>query len=213
MNRYFYSNTTDGFVQSSVEQITGELVLNSRFGADAPQIEAWKRQIEILQPLLGKTDGRVFFEYSIPRMGRRVDVILVIRNVVFVIEFKVGEKEFHSYAVDQVCDYALDLKNFHETSREPVLAPVLVCTEAPTPAIKSPAFSSDDRLLNPIMSSTVTLYEVINNVLAFAAGDIIDSDVWETGRCAPTPTTVEAATKLPAWTGGVAAALRGRGGR
>jgi Uncharacterized conserved protein (DUF2075) len=197
MSRYFYSDTIPRFVQSSIEQITGELVLNSRFGADAPQIEAWKRQIEILQPLLCTTTGRVFFEYSIPRMGRRVDVILVIRNVVFVIEFKVGEREFHSYAVDQVCDYALDLKNFHETSREPVLAPVLVCTEAPAPAIKSPAFSSDDRLLNPIMSSAATLKEVIQDVLQFAAaGRIIDSDLWETGRYAPTPTIIEAATKL-----------------
>ena len=63
-------------------------------------------------------------------MGQRIDVVFLIGAVIFVLEFKVGEKEFTSYAKDQVWDYALDLKNFHETSHEHFIAPILIATEA-----------------------------------------------------------------------------------
>jgi hypothetical protein len=42
--------------------------------------------------------------------------------VLFVLEFKIGERQFASHAINQAYDYALDLKNFHETSRDLFIA-------------------------------------------------------------------------------------------
>ena len=67
-------------------------------------------------------------------MGRRIDAVLLVGPVVFVIEFKVGESVFERAAVDQVWDYALDLKNFHEASHSVSIVPILIATEATTSA-------------------------------------------------------------------------------
>jgi hypothetical protein len=55
-------------------------------------------------------------------MGRRNDVVLLIASALFVLEFKIGERQFASHAINQAYDYALDLKNFHETSRDLFIA-------------------------------------------------------------------------------------------
>src|SRR5437868_4380351 len=105
MERYFYSNSINGFLNQSSNEILGTLARNSDFADEQTQKNAWLQQIECLRPCLPGRKGRIFFEYSIPRMGRRVDVILVIANVVFVLEFKVGERNFLPTAIDQVWDY------------------------------------------------------------------------------------------------------------
>src|SRR5690242_1970630 len=129
-------------------------------------------------------------------MGRRIDVVIIIRNVIFVVEFKVGEKDFYQTAVDQVWDYALDLKNFHEMSHVHLVAPVLVCTESKRPFSFISEMPHNDNLLFPIKASEANLEEVIKNVLAFADGENINQDTWATGRYAPTPTIIEAAMSL-----------------
>ena len=129
-------------------------------------------------------------------MGQRIDVVLLIGPVIFVLEFKVGDKEFQSYAIDQVWDYALDLKNFHETSYEQFIAPVLIVTKAQCDSSCIAATPKNDRLLLPIKSNTLLIREVINNVLNFADGKNIDSEYWERGRYCPTPTIIEAALAL-----------------
>ena len=162
-----------------------------------PWIEgAWNEEIRTLKEVLANYQGRIFFEYSIPRMGRRIDVVLIIKNVIFVVEFKVGEKDFYQSAVDQVWDYALDLKNFHEMSHVHLVAPVLVCTESKRPFSFISEMPHNDNLLFPIKASEANLEEVIKNVLAFADGENINQDTWATGRYAPTPTIIEAAMSL-----------------
>src|SRR5690349_6580432 len=121
---FYYSNSISGFISNSVEEIVGALSLNNQFALDLTQLEAWRKQIEYLKSALAGHDGRVYFEYSIPRMGRRIDNVVLMGDVIFVLEFKVGEQEFLPYQLEQVWDYALDLKNFHETSQSSVVAPV-----------------------------------------------------------------------------------------
>ena len=108
----------------------------------------------------------VYFEFSIPRMGRRIDVVLIIKNVIFILEFKVGEEEYLLSAVDQVYDYSLDLKNFHETSHKHLIAPILIATEAKDVKFEITKTSHDDNLLIPIKTNPKLLREVINNVLS-----------------------------------------------
>src|SRR5574339_479276 len=132
MKREYYSDKISDFHQRSNEEILGKLAQGNDFALEQTQRDAWLEEIRILKNVLQTYQGSVYFEYSIPRMGKRIDVVLIIGSVIFVLEFKVGEKEFPLYAIDQVWDYALDLKNFHETSHEHHIAPVLIATKAKT---------------------------------------------------------------------------------
>ena len=92
MNRAYYSDTIKAFLSTSPDDILGKLSAKSEFGAEQEQIGAWSEEIRILKDLLSKYEGSIYFEFSIPRMGRRIDVVLIIQSVVFVLEFKVGAK-------------------------------------------------------------------------------------------------------------------------
>ncbi|MFS8087398.1 MAG: DNA/RNA helicase domain-containing protein [Acidobacteriota bacterium] len=197
MKRDYYSDSIGAFLATSENEILGELVRNSGFAVDQTQRDAWLEQITILKSILSHVEGAIYFEYSIPRMGKRIDVVVLIGPVVFVLEFKVGESTFSTSALDQVCDYALDLKNFHESSDNHFIAPVLVSTaarHAPQPVYVTP---QNDKLFSPIRCTIAVLPQVIDDVLHHAQGDAdIDPDVWESGRYCPTPTIIEAALAL-----------------
>ena len=198
MKREFYSDSIDAFLDKGTDAILGSLAANNDFTLEASQRDAWLEEIRILKSSLApyRDCGKVYFEYSVPRLGKRIDVLAVIGPVIFVLEFKVGERQFTRYATDQVWDYALDLKNFHESSHERPIAPILVATEAqavPPCVIAAP---QNDRLLIPIQSNPSTLSEVIRDVLRFIDGPRIAANQWEGGRYCPTPTIIEAATAL-----------------
>src|SRR5438128_8825372 len=130
MRREYYTDSIANFRSTSPDEILGKLVRGSGFAIEQTQREAWLEEIDILKQVLSNRNGQLYFEYAIPRMGKRIDVVLLIGPVIFVLEFKVGEREFTSSALDQVCDYALDLKNFHESSRDLFIAPLLIATAA-----------------------------------------------------------------------------------
>lgn len=198
MLRYFYSNSIQKFLLETEESILGKLAYNNDFSLELTQKSAWLKEIEILKHILFKYPGTIFFEYSIPRMGRRIDVVLIIRSVIFVLEFKVGDKEFTANAVDQVWDYALDLKNFHETSHDHLIAPVLIATEAKhSEQYTLIEKSYQDLTLSPIKTNTQNLQSVIEGVLTFSdENTVIDGTNWSKGRYAPTPNILEAAMAL-----------------
>ena len=196
MKRSFYSDTIVNFLQTNSDNILGVLAHNNEFSLEQTQRFAWELEINILKERLCNYEGRIFFEYSIPRMGRRIDVVLIIKNVIFVIEFKVGEKEFLLSASDQVLDYSLDLKNFHETSHQHLIAPILIATEAKDIIPVIATTPHNDNLLFTVKTNTHSLSEVIHRVLQFADGEDIDNDTWEAGRYSPTPTIIEAAMAL-----------------
>jgi hypothetical protein len=92
MTRSYYSNSISNFLQADTEQVLGSLAKSNEFSLEATQKDAWIREVRILKENLKSYNGKIFFEYSIPRMGRRIDVVLIIKNVIFVLEFKVGKK-------------------------------------------------------------------------------------------------------------------------
>ena len=47
---------------------------------------------EVLQPWADEA-GEIVFEYDIPRLGKRIDVVLLLRGIIFCLEFKVGQKD------------------------------------------------------------------------------------------------------------------------
>src|SRR3989344_713145 len=196
MKREYYSDSIITFLKTKPDEILGKLTRNSDFDVGQNQRDAWVEEISILQNILTHYKGSIYFEYSIPRMAKRIDVVILTGPVIFVLEFKVGEKEFLSSAIDQVCDYALDLKNFHESSHEHFIAPVLIATKAKHTNPIVAVTPQSDRLLLPIKSSVALLGNVIEEVLRFAEGVDIDRTRWECGRYCPTPTIIEAALAL-----------------
>jgi hypothetical protein len=196
MKREYYSDTITNFLSTKSDEILGMLARNNDFSLEQTQRDAWLEEIEILQSVLQPYQGALYFEYSIPRMGKRIDVVVLIASTIFVLEFKVGEKEFQSYTVDQVWDYALDLKNFHESSHEHFIAPILIATKAQVSSAIIAITAHGDKLLLPIRSNVTLLGQVIADILHFTNDVAIDLSNWENGRYHPTPTIVEAAMAL-----------------
>ena len=196
MKREYYSNSIANFLNTRYEEVLGKLASENEFSLEQTQRDAWKEEIKILHKALPRNQGHIYFEYSIPRMGQRIDVVALIGPVIFVLEFKIGERKFHSHAIEQVWDYALDLKNFHESSHNHFIAPILIATKAQSTNSVIATTLQNDKLLFPIKSNIDSLTEVIQKVLLFAEGEEIEHSQWETGRYHPTPTIIEAAMAL-----------------
>ena len=196
MKRAFYSDAIANFIALDKDLILGKLAAANNFALEQTQRNAWIEEINILKKVLSPYSGAIYFEYSIPRMGRRIDVVLLIQAVIFVLEFKIGEKEFTSYALDQVFDYALDLKNFHDASHAPLIAPILIASQAVDAPFVIALTPQNDQLLLPITVNFSSLNAVISEALKFADGPQLEREVWERGRYCPTPTIMEAAMAL-----------------
>jgi hypothetical protein len=196
MERYFYSASIFNFLNTPQEYIIGVLAKNNQFSSEQAQVYAWTKQIDLLKRALAEFEGGIYFEYSIPRMGKRIDVVLIIKGVIFVVEFKVGEKEFNVSAIDQVWDYALDLKNFHATSQKNLVVPILIATEALSEMFEIKTTAHNDNLLFPIKTNSENFKKMISEVLKYSDDEVLISTAWEKGRYSPTPTIIEAATAL-----------------
>jgi len=196
MNCY-YRDTISDFLRKSTDEIIGSITRANEFDVVFQQNKSWEQQIPILKNALQGYEGAIFFEFSIPRMGKRVDTLVIIDNVVFVIEFKVGESHFLNNNIEQVWDYALDLKNFHKTSHNAVLIPVLIATEAKKSFTEILLTSHNDNLTLPVKIGSSELKHVIENALLFFADEPkISVTEYVNGGYMPTPTIIEAAVSL-----------------
>lgn len=196
MNRAYYSNFINNFInedsQTIYGKISGQYDLNK---LNIQQSNAWKSQIEILKETLSIFNGKIYFEFTIPRMGKRVDNILIIDNCIFVLEFKIGSIVYDKYAKDQAFDYGLDLNNFHEGSHNKIIIPILVADKAPN--ISNTYNPSFNNLHETIYANSSNLSDIINNTLLhFKETNKIDIEYWENSIYKPTPTIIEAATAL-----------------
>jgi hypothetical protein len=194
--RAYYQNTIPSFLIANTSQVLGELAIQHHFEVEMPTKNAWTEQIAQLQVHLKDCQaGEIFFEFAIPRMGRRADVVLLIDGVIFVIEFKVGAQSYDRHAIDQVVDYAIDLKNFHEGSHDKYIVPILFATKArPEPAILQ---FFDDSVAEPLLSNGSNLAELIRQALSkIPVQKAIDPTIWAGSGYRPTPTIVEAAQAL-----------------
>ena len=194
--RAYYYGSCEDFLSASDAEIYYELVHNSlQYNLTVLQEQAWNEEVRILKDVMFQLqEGYIAFEYSIPRMGKRIDAVLIIRGCVILLEFKVFETAYPKSAVDQVMDYALDLHNFHESSHTANLFPILVCTGASPHAneirvengISSPVFCCEDTLANEIQR---IIHDHDN-------GTTIDPTQWINSMYKPTPTIIEAAQAL-----------------
>jgi hypothetical protein len=195
LQRSYYSGSLSEFSARDEDAILGELVSAHPFDTDVLQRGAWQHQIRALKQIAPSLPpSYVFFEFSIPRMGKRADVILLSNGIVFVIEYKVRETGYPNYALAQALDYATDLKNFHEGSHDKKIIPVLVATKAPIPALTDEWF--EDGVSQPQRSNDQSLLELVQYFVRNHGSAVSDDSGWITSTYRPTPTICEAAQAL-----------------
>ena len=193
MKRSYYSNSIQKFILDNDSSILGELTANhSNRTLEELQINAWRKQIEVLKNQLKDLKGKIYFEFAIPRMGKRVDNIIIVNDVIFIVEFKVGEGGYEKHAIEQVIDYTIDLKNFHEGSHHTKLIPILVATNA------SIINQTNSDILNYKTAAKTNKDNLSDTIQIFVNSDNIPIDIeyWEKSIYKPTPTIVEAAQAL-----------------
>ena len=195
VKRSYYSNDIQSFLNQDNYSIFGEITTNDQFSAEDLQKNTWNREIEILKRELSQLlDGHIIFEYTIPRIGNRVDNIVIYKGIIFLLEFKVGEKRYPSYAIEQVTDYAFDLSCFHKESHNRLLVPILISTKAHS--VKQEIRISKDNVLETICCNEYEIAKYITEVsLKFIQDEIIPDD-WINSLYMPTPTIIEAAQAL-----------------
>ena len=200
--RCLFNSDFERFLSLDTSAILGTLCDNYHGVALTTTIEAWKDEIRILKNVLSRFDdknGQIIFEYDIPRLGKRIDTVLLYRGIVFCLEFKAWKsRELNDFekAIDQVLDYALDLKNFHKLSQDKVIAPVLIVVNYPRKTENIQMSAYDDNVINPLITGEFGLLDILEKVLnKFPQETPVDPN-WIISPYAPTPTIIEAAKRL-----------------
>lgn len=192
----YYNEAIGDFLKDSDERILGILTREHHHALEEPQRWAWLQQLSILRTALAtRPIGRIFLEFYIPRMGKRADAVLLAENVLFLLEFKIGATTYSANAFDQIEDYALDLKNFHEGSHSVAIVPVLISTKANSYPISEPSFA-DDLVAEPIGTNAVGLANLIEKACRKLTFPTVDADEWMSKGYKPTPTIIQAAEIL-----------------
>ncbi len=195
MKRAYYSSCVNEFLNKDIFSIFGEITSNDQFAADDLQKNTWKKEIEILKrELVNFKDGQLLFEYTIPRIGNRIDNVLLYNGIVFLLEFKVGEATYPNYAVEQVTDYALDLSCFHKESHNKLLVPILICTRAPEKYQTIKVMK--ENILETYCCNEFNIGKYISEVCSTYHRDYYNPEAWINSLYMPTPTIIEAAQAL-----------------
>ncbi len=195
MRKAYYEASFQDFCAESASAILGKLAAHHQHDLEHPQRNAWITQVEYLQTELAHfPDGHIFFEFVIPRMGKRADCLVLLNGAVFVVEFKVGSSNFDRHAIEQVIDYALDLKNFHEGSHDATIIPVLIATNAPEQDLKITL--EQDYVAAPIHIGKSGLGDLFSQASEIPRRKSVKVAPWRNTGYRPTPTIIEAAQAL-----------------
>jgi len=202
----YYQKALAGFVAEDPASVLWKLTQANaaeRFPLTPQAIEAWRAQLPVLVAGIAHLlhafpdaqNWSILLEYPIPIVGRRIDVVLLVRNVIIVIETKTGTSP--TSAARQVDDYALNLACFHEHSSRGIIVPLVV---ADAPIAANVIRTEFDTLIEKCrFSSTAGLGQVLETVCRqYVEEDEpqIDCDQWNYGRFRPIPPIIEAAVAL-----------------
>ena len=204
MNRYtfstqsgkaYYCNSIPGFIKDESASIIGQLVRHS-FEINKEQSDAWENQISELQHRLDRSqvEGDIIFEYDIVRLGKRIDVIMLIRHMVFSLEFKNGKNIFTAQDAQQAEDYAIDIKNFHKESEDLYVCPILVATHAPKYARPQSLDCYPDKQVFLQRENIETVIPKVCEITdRYGSDQELDFEQWFNSPYYPTPTIIAAA--------------------
>ena len=198
-NNSYYQNSIKDFVTDNPLNILQQLAWGGT--TEGYQKDAWEEEISILQQQLNsfkeESNSWIIFEYTVPRFNKRIDVVVHINGVIFVLEFKAGKAVFVQKDIDQVMDYTLDLKYFHQQTTDRTVVPILVSTKTSTKAHKT-SLCIADGIYHHILIDGTRIGKIIKKILLKESSenrivDSIDLEEWCNSRYQPTPTIIEAA--------------------
>lgn len=190
----FYSNNIKNFLNQSEDEIFGIIAKNDEYDSVCKQKGAWIAQIRLLKNALNKySEGSVIFEYTIPRVGGRIDNVVLLNDTIFVLEFKVGNEVYTGSATTQARTYAIDLANFHEESHNKTIVPILIATDAPNYELEIKKYKNN--VYDVIYTNGNNLTQVFDKFKKLFCAQI-QLDKWLNSRYVPTPTIIEAAEIL-----------------
>ncbi len=198
-NRCLYQNSFTAFLDESDLSILGRLIDNYHGEVNTNTRDSWKEEISVMKEVLSKLadeSGCIIFEYDIPRLSKRIDIVLLYKGIIFCLEFKVGERNILESDIDQVLDYALDLNNFHKYSENKVIVPILVATKFNDSSSSTKKSGYADKVLDPLYTGKNAIFEVVNKVLEEFPNELPVNPDWIISPYAPTPTIIEAARSL-----------------
>ena len=155
MNRCLYHSSFAEFISADDDKILGKLWDEYHGVTLSTTKEALKSEITIMKDVVSSFEvknGEIVFEYNIPRLGKRIDVVLLLNGIVFGLEFKVGKSSILEADVDQVLDYALDLKHFHKFSEDRLIVPILIATDYGNTSTEIQMSVYNDRIVNPLVT-------------------------------------------------------------
>lgn len=197
--RCLYNNSFTGFLSENQASIFGKLCDNYNGIALPSTRDSWVEEISVMKHVISNFEsdnGQIIFEYDIPRLGKRIDVVLLLRGIVFCLEFKTGESERSESEVDQVLDYALDLKNFHKFSQDRIIVPIFIAPNFSDQFEQVRMSVYDDMVVNPIIIRNTGISFAISTVLSRFPNESPVDPNWIISPYAPTPTIIEAARAL-----------------
>ena len=197
--RCLYNSSFEKFNNEAESSVFGVLCDNYHGDALTTTREAWKSEISIMKRVLSQyrdSNGQIIFEYDIPRLGKRIDVVLLLEGIIFCLEFKVGESRILEADIDQVLDYALDLKNFHKFSQDKIIVPILIATNYRNSSTSIQMSVYDDKIVNPLVAGEAGIAALISEVLQRFPNESSVNPNWIISPYAPTPTIIEAARSL-----------------
>jgi len=196
MSQFYYQKTVREFLKQDDLSIFGEIAKNDVYDSVQNQKDAWLKQIEILKrEMTGFDDGDIIFEYSIPRVGGRIDNIILYKGIIFVLEFKTFATEFLSSAIVQTRTYSLDLSSFHEESHGRYIVPIYIATDA-TNGDEEVKFYRG-KVHDVYLTNGTDISRIIKNFSErFGTDENIQATKWINSQYRPTPTIIEAAEEL-----------------
>lgn len=193
----YYWNTIPGFLKEESSSIIGQLV-RAAFELGKEQSDAWDNQIKELQSRLSKCEmvGDIIFEYDIVRLGKRIDVVLLIRHMVFSLEFKNGVSVYTAKDARQAEDYAIDIKNFHKASEDLYVCPILIATDAKKYHKQQSIGCYPDKQIYLQRENIETFVPKVQEISNKYGDDrTIDFNKWFYSPYHPTPTIIAAAVE------------------
>jgi hypothetical protein len=206
----YYRSTVGEFIDDDPERVIGVLAAASAKAGFVDhknrQTTAWEIQTDVLKSgckTLVSESGEfgswgLLLEYPIPRRQKRIDVVVLARDVIFCIEFKTKAKTHNLQAQKQAEDYALDLRDFHGESLGRRIVPIAVATDAESRELQSAGFYYD--LVRPaLLTNAPDLFKVIIETYKSQTDSkepAIDPKAWNESVYRPVPTIIEAAEAL-----------------
>ena len=79
--RCMYAARVEEFLETAESAIRDAIVSSAHGEWRSTAWEAWEGEVALLQRVLApwrETDGYLCFEYDIPRLGKRIDVVLLL---------------------------------------------------------------------------------------------------------------------------------------